>query len=221
MVWLTSNGIAYARKAAGERNPELANKDLKAVVAAKIPAIVSRQTGSRQGEWQVGFSSHLRRNGSRLRVAAAVLEKDIVKNATPFDVCCRLCRDDSKEALVVRELVSIGRSAGLEVGLYGSLALQTLTGFPYMTTDSDYDIYIRPNGKRADAAAFYQQLCQLEQHCQVIIDCEIECGGYGVKLEELVSKSVTVLGKGLSDVVLLKADSYREFYHIAGRCEKK
>lgn len=225
MVWISHDGLQFAREYAVKRNPELAAETLEAVLIPGIPAIVSRQQEADEGQeaetqqlssasrlWQVGFSSHLRAGGSRLRIAAAVPEDAILQTTTPFDAAGQLCRRDSKEARIVQELSALGKTVQLQVGIYGSLALGTLTGLPYVTAASDYDIWVSPLNGDADAAVFYRRMKRLEDTYGVRIDCEIDCDGYGVKLKELVSDCATVLGKGLYDASILNAGPYRERY---------
>ncbi len=217
MVWITDHGLQFAREyAARIFGGELPHKP-EDVMISGIPAIITRQSVDpyfieHDKLWQVGFSSHKKLDGCRLRIASSVPETEIRTVTTPFEAAARLCRQDSKAAAVVRELTALGETTQLQVGIYGSLAMETLTGLPYFTDSSDYDIWISPADQRADGTEFYRRMKEMEAAVGTRIDCEINCDGYGVKLKELAAGSATVLGKGLFDVRLLKACTYRTLY---------
>jgi len=68
-------------------------------------------------------------------------------------------------------LLALARAAAaLDVRVYGSLAMASITGLPYLRTTSDIDLLLRPT----TGAALQAGLALLEQHAQVLpLDGEI------------------------------------------------
>jgi phosphoribosyl-dephospho-CoA transferase len=176
-----------------------------------VPAIVRRQEPEADDLLCVGFSFPRIIEGTRLRLSARVPPDCVVRHKTPFDVLeYDTCRLPAKEAL--RALADAGNKFHTRIGLFGSAALQLVTGLPYMQKESDLDIYLRHSGSGRELAQFYKQLVFIEEQSGVTVDAEIECHEqYGVKLKELFSPGKTVLAKGLYDVALLEKGSLESF----------
>lgn len=203
MVLLTAQGVGMARSAAREYNPHLLQPQIDALLAPGVPGIVRRQEQPRPDAIELGFSSPYKEDGVRLRAASAVPLFCIERVMTPFDAMALAARADAKPRAVLDALRRAGELCGIEIGVYGSLALWLVSGLPYFTTDSDYDIYARKTAADADAKGFYERSRQLAQREQVRIDIEIDCGGgFAAKLAELYSGQKTVLCKGLYAVEL-------------------
>jgi phosphoribosyl-dephospho-CoA transferase len=211
LVWLSDAGLDYALKNIQNCIPieiEAIEKKLRSVLfsAPPIPAIVRRQEEA-NGPLRalcVGFSFPEIIDGTRLRFASKVPLDCVIKHETPFDV---LEYDEfnlpDKEAIKV--LKDIGNKYHTRVGLFGSAALQLVTGLPYRQKKSDLDVYLLHDGSEGDLAHFFRQLSLIEERYYIKIDAELECRGeYGVKLKELFGPGKTVLGKGLYDVILLE-----------------
>lgn len=196
MLFLNEEGLAHARHNA---RPEA----LACHLGLGIPAVVARQQQRHEdGTIEVGFPLPLRQEGSRLRAASLIPQEGIRRCVTPFEAATgSLAPLDKTSAAVVAELLASGRRHGLEVGLYGSLAMGLLTGLDYFSDGSDYDIFLRPNGHHTDVPAFYYSLKAIEVGHRVKIDAEIAClEDSGAKLAELFSGQKTVLCKGLYGV---------------------
>ena len=104
------------------------------------------------------------------------------------------------------------RDVELECRVFGSVAMQTLTGDPYLSAASDIDLLLRP----ASAAQLRAGLRQLERHAAMLpLDGEIEFpSGHAVSWKEWLSvdaaekrKGARVLAKHLDTVALVRCDA--------------
>lgn len=209
LLWLTERGRQYGlshvciqpweehvRKAGEAWQREL-------LLDPRIPAIFCGQTERRDGYWQAGFSHFCYQDGSRLRVRVWIPEEEITKAASPFAICGKERQEELFAAFPdLRRVWQAAGERGLTLGLYGSTALEWVTGYPYRNENSDYDVYARP-GADADLAGFGADISRLEED-GIRLDVEVEIEGYGVKLKEWNSCRKTFLGKGLFDVKLFK-----------------
>ena len=206
LVWLSEAGKNYALDNIQSCVPGVNDDEIQALILSvpPIPAIVRRQETRDEGSIAVGFSSPKIIDGVRLRIACKVPLACIVKHITPFDAA--ECKNGHlPDGGSLKDLIDTGLKHHTQVGVFGSAALQLVTGLPYVRKNSDMDIYLRHHGSREDLALFFKQLLEYEERSGISIDAEIEyLGQYGVKLKELFGPGKTVLGKGLYDVVLLE-----------------
>ena len=207
MLLLSQEGLCFACCQARKANPDMPEENIAAVLQPGIPAIVRRQEKKHNGLWEVGFSSHKFRNGSRLRLNSLIPASAVEKTITPFDAAlmCITGKKDAFGAAVVKALTEAGKQTGFNLGIYGSLALQTVTGKPYFTKSSDCDVYIKSFTLLSDAEKFYDMAGSIETAYGIRVDCEIDYKGFGIKLKELFSGQKTFLCKGLYEVKLLKS----------------
>lgn len=216
LIWLTPEGRRFAAAqirdlpwsdsqwSGWQRSEQKWQEAL--ILDSAIPGILCRQPGRQDGIWTCGFSSWDFEAGRRRRLLADFREGDVEKICSPF----KLCRGEGKKALCHRypglqAVFSAAEDCGVECGLYGSTALEWVTGRPYRHAGSDFDLYVRqqPGG---DARAFGCELARLEGDCGIRFDVELEMDGYGVKLKELFAPGRTVLGKGLCDAALFEKE---------------
>jgi len=169
------------------------------VIFSNTPAIVKAQENPRDDFLEVGFSSHLLKDGVRVRLKSEIPLNDITGIITPFDIIglgcnCKHKRIDNS----IGELAWLAAKHGLDVGVYGSCALELLTGLPYILPTSDIDIIVKCHTANADMVGFYNAATQASQRHGVRFDIEILCrDGSGVKLAELLCGGKTVMCKGL------------------------
>jgi phosphoribosyl-dephospho-CoA transferase len=95
------------------------------------------------------------------------------------------------------------RDAGMDCRVFGSVAMQTLTGEPYLRPDSDIDLLLRP----ASSAQLDAGLDLLRRHARSLpLDGEIEFpSGHAVSWKEWHGAD-RVLAKHLDTVALLRCD---------------
>lgn len=205
MLFLKEEALAFARKAAVRLNEGLSQAEAGRLLTANIPAIVTRQPHRPQnGVWQVGFSFPMQKNGTRLRFLSQVPLRGAARHFNPFEA---MPEDVSvlpePTRAILRALLELGALCNLRVGLYGSLALQLLTGLPYLTPHSDYDIYLQPTVPHPALLLFYEEAQKLGVQHGVPLDMEIACPeNSAAKLAEVLSGQKTVLCKGLYNVRL-------------------
>jgi len=199
ILQISDTGRKHAFMMAAWYNPFIEDTLLRHVIFTDIPAIVRAQENPRDGFLEVGFSSHLLRDGVRVRVKSEIPLNDITHVITPFDLIGRA--DDCRHECIRKSLEDITRLAashGLDTGVYGSCAMELLTGMPYIQPTSDIDIIIKRRGTHVDFAGFYDAAMQVSQRHGTCFDIEVLCrNGSGVKLPELFSKGKTVMCKGL------------------------
>jgi len=196
MLLLDAAAVDYARAAAISLNPTISEVHIEQVVHASIPAIVKRQERVSPGLIAVGFSSHLYHKGVRLRVQSVIPLDGIRAHISPFDAISFSHRPGPvRDAL--EALLHLAEATDVDVGLYGSAALEAITKLPYMTAQSDIDICVRRRGG-ADLRVFHRATIALAEAYGVRFDIEALCtDGAGVKLAELLSAQKTILCKGL------------------------
>lgn len=162
-----------------------------------------------------GFSYWKYDNGSRLRMTAEIYKESVRKTCSPVDLCAPDKRDRLCTAYpLLSPIFAAADKCHIKPGLFGSTALEWVTGYPYRNQNSDLDLYLLPL-PGCDLQGFGHSLSLLEAQSGVRLDAEIELtGGYGVKLKELLSPSKTVLGKGLYDVVLFEKSTIMDSLFI-------
>ena len=104
---------------------------------------------------------------------------------------------------MLRQLRYAAESRQLHFGLFGSAALEAVTGLPYLHDRSDIDAILGP-GSESAIHAFWDELLAVEQTTGVRADVELMFSpGKYIKLRELMSGGSTVLVKGQSEPQLL------------------
>lgn len=178
---------------------------LPAKAGGRVPGVVRREEGMLRPGWiPVGFSTPVPGKSGRLRVAAFARQEDIRRSITPYEIL-RLSsappRNSCTTALAV--VSEQAKAFGLELGVWGSAALELYTGLPCTHQDSDLDLLVAVAPRDA-LSRFLLKLESMEEHFKLRIDVELDLpNGYGVHLKELFGKGRTVLGKSLTDVALL------------------
>jgi len=96
----------------------------------------------------------------------------------------------------------------MNMGVWGSAAMELHTGYLYTHDGSDLDFFLQPKSKVSvrTLTRCLDAIVQSEQNFHVRVDVELSLpSGYGISLKELMDgKGTSVLGKGLHDVVLLR-----------------
>ena len=173
-------------------------KDLIAnIILSGAPAIVKAQENLCDGFLEVGFSSCIVKDGVRVRVTSVIPLDGILGVISPFDAIRRVesCRN-RRIRKAIEEISQLAEECGLEAGLYGSCALELVTGQPFIIKNSDVDICLRQRGNVADISKFYNAANLVSRRNCTRFDFEILCiDGAGVKLAELLSYQHTVMCK--------------------------
>ncbi len=162
----------------------------------------------------VGLSSPYRQDGERLRVSALIPLSAIERRLTPYEIVKDFPQKKTlhveAKAAVLEQALALAKERDVSCGVYGSTALELMTGLPYCHEDSDLDLVVRSKAG-SQLKAFYEGLEALEKASSTKVDAELQLvGGLGVKLKEYFGASHSVLVKGFYDVELLdKAEAQR------------
>lgn len=175
----------------------------QALVAGDLPGIVRRHLeGESQNEIALGFSFPERINGQRRRFSSTVMPEEVVCLLTPFEIAQRTFAIRTPALMALADLRERFAFLNCIPGVWGSTALEIVSGFHYTDYQSDLDIVI--DIYPVDQLhVIYQCLLQLEQQHDLRIDIEVRWPtGYGINLKELMTRQGKVLGKSLKDVRL-------------------
>jgi len=199
VLQISSAGRKHALAMATRYNPSADETLLHHVISNNTPAIVKAQENPRDGFLEVGFSSHLLKGGARVRLKSEIPLNEITHVITPFDLIVRA--SGCKHEPIRKALEDISRLAtghGLNVGVYGSCALELLTGMPYILPTSDIDIIVKCRNTYANISGFFDASVLVSQRYGTRFDIEVLChDGSGVKLAELLCEGKTVICKRL------------------------
>lgn len=186
------------------RRPDVAERVRDAFLTAAIPGIVcTPKAPLPAGSIQIGVSFPFREDGVRVRSAVVLPRGGVDAVHTPWDVAGRIAAGAFPEADELVELTELGRDHGIAVGLFGSAALQALTGLPYMEPCSDIDAVVIARSA-AGLRSFHAALAEFARRHNRTCDVEVAVpGGLGIKLKELVSDVTAVAGRGMNGVRLV------------------
>jgi phosphoribosyl-dephospho-CoA transferase len=210
LVWLAGRGwdrvLADAAGAAVEAPGTV--RALEAWRDAGWPAVVRRaQATLAPGEVAIGFALPPRAaDGVKLRIACRAELSDVKRRtrALPLVGALDVVPAAWQEALTALEREAAG--AGLGLAVYGSVALEALTGQRYLTPASDIDLLLRPLN-RAQLAAGLELLAR--HAAGLPLDGEVVFGdGRAVAWKELrtalnSAPGTRVLAKGMERVALV------------------
>ena len=86
--------------------------------------------GARPGWIPVGFSDPSPAEEGRLRIRAFARQSDVVKVTSPYEAVFLPVPRPTPGAGSLEAAVALGRSLGISVGVWGSVALELYTGYP-------------------------------------------------------------------------------------------
>lgn len=186
------------------RRPDVAERIHDVFLATAIPGIVcAPKAPLPAGSIQIGVSFPFREDGVRVRSAVTLPCGGVGAVHTPWEVAGRIAAGAFPEADELLELAELGRAHGIAVGLFGSAALQALTGLPYMEPRSDIDAVVIARST-AGLRSFHAALAGFASRHDRSCDVEVATpGGLGIKLKELVSDVTAVAGRGMDGVRLV------------------
>ncbi len=170
-----------------------------------LPGIVCRPTlPLGPGEIQLGISFPFRSEGARVRSAIVVEARAVASFTDPFAVALGADVLGAPLGPCLRALAASAASRGVRLGVIGSAALEIVTGLPYTGQASDLDLVLAA----APCARLHQfgvDAARIGAAHGLHVDAEVDLGdGCGVKLDEVLSSSRSLLAKTLDDVRLLE-----------------
>lgn len=182
----------------------------------RIPAILCMQRQRHPGAWEVGFSLPLCREGQRVRRRTRVEQHEILRAVSPWEAGENLT--DGPWGTLYCLLRRRAAEQRLALGVYGSAALEQITGFSYLRPESDLDLLLswdqpvsfpgdkeEKKGREAllAASAFCRFAWQEARKAGISLDLEMRIPGLGdVKAAEWFSGTETVLVRRLWGVSL-------------------
>lgn len=181
-------------------------------IGNRIPGIVRRQEKLNQGYLDVGFTLPRRVNQVHYRVSASIPLRDIEEIITPFKVMeIAVNNNATSNRDVLAALHILACKNDLSVGLFGSNALQVMTGIQYTDNLSDNDLIISGNLKNLNN--YYHIVSCIENTYGIVNDIEIRLPvsmkngcikNYDIKLKELMDPNKLVMGKGIEDIMFFR-----------------
>ncbi|MCC7572680.1 MAG: malonate decarboxylase holo-[acyl-carrier-protein] synthase [Candidatus Methanofastidiosum sp.] len=192
------------------------NEDFRNLIVQNIlPGIVRREEidvvkganyYSENEKVFIGFVHPYTENGRRLRFGTFVPGDRITKLITPYEVSNFSFKSRTPALSALSQII-----AQFKVGVWGSTALEIITGLTYTHDMSDLDIIVK-NYTSEELINLLSFCNELESSMGIKIDIEINLkSGYGINLKEYASESEALLGKGLRDVVLIERKSIEAY----------
>lgn len=173
-------------------------------IAAGRPLVAARQTTS-GGSIRLGLTLPLRHD--RKRLAIDVERKQIAAIRPPLALRQCLARLPAGSERLVRALDREVGACGARLGVFGSLAWETLSGEAYRHPESDIDVVCDITGRRQYAEVL-AAMTRTSARLPCRLDGELRFpGGYAVAWRELSGIDAacdrSVLAKGEYDTALL------------------
>lgn len=211
LVWLTSRGWEHVRAGV----PAEAVDALDRWREGGWPAVVRRaESGLSPNEVAVGFALPPRHageggTGGKLRVGCRVDIADIGRRTRALPLVGALDAAPAEWQAGLEALEREAAQAGIGLAVYGSLALEALTGQRYLSPSSDIDLLLLPSSR----AQLMAGLELLARHAASLpLDGEAVFGdGRAVAWKELraafaSAPGARVLAKGLERIALVAPD---------------
>lgn len=155
----------------------------------------------------LGFSTPVRAEGNRVRFASHAPREEILRIVTPWEIPRLLARLPGPSGPALESLDSAAREREISLGIFGSAALQAVTGYEYLHAQSDLDVVITP-ASREELREFYEALKDIARWYGRRIDAELKLSETCyIKLHELMSGTKTILAKGTAVPRLLSSQS--------------
>lgn len=175
-----------------------------------VPGIVRTQWRAQDGILDVGYVSSSYIDGNRIRIASSIHIEDIEDVMTPKEIFAMESLWPESKRVMLAELRSLAERCHCNLGLFGSVALEMVTGETYLREHSDIDMVLYPESD-ADLETFYRQSLILQQIHDTRCDIEIGVRTFGnAKLSELLSDSTTVLCKSLYGPSVYKKETLKK-----------
>ena len=217
LVWLKLNAVKHAEYAGpAPMEPMRALSLLHRWVLGNYPLIVARQHDVPKGCLRVGLAEPATWGKRRL---AFLVNVDDIERQQPGpllgEIVHRLPQAWQPGAA---ELAVSLKELGVPAHVYGSSAMEVLTGLPCLTANSDLDVLFKPEDKAA-AKALCVRLNQLRlTHPEFKVDGEVlNHAGDAVNWLELSQQRVQLLAKSNQVVRLVDLEEYQSAFHRVER----
>lgn len=183
---------------------------------ADRPAVVRRNEPNMPvGILCLGIPAPPMNDGRKLRVSLHADAADVIEATLPLHLAAAASCAPEHWQPGLTELLQDAQGHAVEFRVFGSLAMQSITGEPYVTVTSDIDLLFRPRS----AGLLDTSLALLQRHARHLpLDGEIEFPtGHAVSWREWATVERTrragtelrVLAKHMDAVSLMSMDSLR------------
>lgn len=188
----------------------------RAGLIKRLPAITRRYPAAGKLV-PVGVSLPVRIESARCRMASYVPLHEVREIITPWQAVKKCAEMPCPAGNFIDDLLDASACCDLDVGVFGSAALQAVTGLPYLHGGSDLDLVVR--GRWPEKLRRFEVILrQTENRHGIRADVEFDIGnGYYIKLRELLSGGETVLAKGRQTPELLRCCEIWEYLHFHSR----
>ena len=114
------------------------------------PLVVRRQDADiRSGELSVGLAQPPDpADGIKKRLPLRIPFSDVYRSAAPLQLRAAIPCAPDRWRPELEALAAEAEAAGITLRVFGSLALQAVTGVPYLTPGSDIDMLLQPDSRR-------------------------------------------------------------------------
>ncbi|VUT22471.1 Phosphoribosyl-dephospho-CoA transferase [Klebsiella huaxiensis] len=206
LCWLESSAldaIAARLESTFSKLPaELRRQVRECLLSGSLPGIVRR--GERhEGLTPLGFCFPLRWQERRLRLATEVASSAITRTSTP-EQTASLSVAGRTDAIRAFNVLAQGWCwPEIQLGVWGSVALEIVTPWQWTDAHSDLDIRLVPSSLMG-LNECWASICNIERQFQLRIDGEMCLSdGYAINIKEWFSGSSTLLAKSENDVQLI------------------
>ena len=219
LVYLDQAGREEACRWAVQMNPALPARLLESwivdgIEGIEIPGIVKRQEQVGSALLELGFSTNCYSGESRIRINTQVPASSVCRTTTPRQVVALLPNYQNthkRETLLL--LNAAAEKHGVCLGVFGSTALEMVTGLRYSSGRTDIDLTAYPQAT-CDLEGFYQEALLIEKRQEVALDIELILREtYGIKLKEYIGKPAEMLAKSMYSVQLLPIGEAQELFN--------
>jgi phosphoribosyl-dephospho-CoA transferase len=141
LVWLTQRGWQHALATA----PANCAAAINSWREAAWPAVVRRaDVGLPPGQLSIGIALPPDKHGAKTRIACRVPADQVRQHLPPLPLAQAIAAAPGPWRPLLAALERQAAAHGLALRVYGSVALQALTGQAYLTATSDIDLLLHP-----------------------------------------------------------------------------
>lgn len=212
LVWLNIDAVKHAEYSGpAPMEPISALSLLHRWVLGNYPLIVARQADVPQGKLRVGLAEPA--SWGKRRLSFLVNTSDVLQHQTGPLLADVLGKLPPNWQFGANMLLVYLNELNMPAHVYGSTAIEALTGLPCITENSDLDVLFKPT-RWESIAGLCARLKQLSQdHPTFKVDGEVlSPAGDAVHWLELCSESEQVLAKSNTEVRLLTLSEFKNAF---------
>ncbi|MCR2747471.1 malonate decarboxylase holo-[acyl-carrier-protein] synthase [Limnobacter parvus] len=212
LVWLNIDAVKHAEYSGpAPMEPISALSLLHRWVLGNYPLIVARQADVPQGMLRVGLAEPA--SWGKRRLSFLVNPSDVLQHQTGPLLADVLAKLPLGWRFGANMLLVYLNELNMPAHVYGSTAIEALTGLPCITENSDLDVLFKPTSWES-VSGLCARLKQLSQdHPTFKVDGEVlNPAGDAVHWLELCSENEQVLAKSNTEVRLMKLSEFKNAF---------